>query len=368
MSTAIESGRPFRVFNGHTDGSAPLVSGFVDQNTNRQKDLSVRNPNPSLLVLKVGNKDGYINQVDGWDLARALVGGETLVNMAAFLNPVDRRTGHFINPDHVLTTYMLHHAQYNNLLVNSGGRMQEVTSREDLDSVLAQQGKIGMLRSLEGLYGEFSRADIDRIVNLGVSIWDIMWNFDNPDTGKTAATTGSPEDTGLTRKGKNLVRHLAVTRRVAIDLSHASDKTALDVLKIAEKGVPAIATHSGFRAVNPHKRNLPDDIAKRIVQQGGFIGVPFVKSFTGSNVDAVVNHVVHAGNLGILDHIALGPDFDGIISSSRVTGLEDAEVAYRNIATAMKNRGFSDKEIDGVLFNNALTYMQTHLFPTAKVA
>lgn len=349
------------VYNGHTDGSAPIVNGFVKNSTGLPKDLAVRNTDARIAVITAKNGK-EVNQMNQWDLQRGLDSGEKLVNLAAFTVPFNKETGQFEAPKGpLLDVYMQHHQVYDGLLQRGGNQIAEVTTKESLDKIVNSDNTLGMIRSIEGVYGEHTLKDVDAMVEKGVKIWCPMWSEDNPDTGKAAGTTGSPEDTGLTVKGKDLVRHLAINRRVVVDLSHASDQTAHDVLDIAANGVPAIASHSGSRTITDHKRNLPDDLALRIAQQGGIIGIQFVDIFAGTNAQQAVEHIEYFANLGILDAITLGPDFDGMSTAGLVVGLENPEEAYKNIAQIMESRGFTDAQIDGVLFNNALRFVQKHI-------
>lgn len=357
---SLEISHPIRSFNGHTDGSAPIVQGFVQESTGLPKDLSTTISDPTITILDLENGEQK-HQMDQWDLKRAEAAGEKLVNLAAFLNGINKKDGSNTFPQRLLESYMVHHNLYNDLLNRGEGRIQEVKSGTDLDQVMSGN-QIGLVRSVEGVYGEHTREDLDIMVDKGVKIWCFMWNFNNPDTGATAKTTNTDEDTGLTIRGQDFIDYLANKKRVAIDLSHASDMTTRDVLKITKAGTPAIATHSGARAVTDDKRNLTDELAWQIATQGGFIGIPFVNGFIDNSPEGAVAHIRHFADIGLINHISLGPDFDGVTKKGVVKGLEDPTVAYNNISEAMEKNGFTQKEIEGVLFKNALRYMQNHLF------
>jgi microsomal dipeptidase-like Zn-dependent dipeptidase len=96
-------------------------------------------------------------------------------------------------------------------------------------------------------------------------------------------------------------------RGIFVDLSHASDGLAQDILEfISDKKIVPIASHSNFRAVVDVPRNLPDEIAQEIGKRGGLIGLNFVRGFMG---EGLRGHIEHAKKLGLLDHLCFGADF-----------------------------------------------------------
>jgi membrane dipeptidase len=99
------------------------------------------------------------------------------------------------------------------------------------------------------------------------------------------------------------------------DVSHLSDKAFWDVIELAKK--PVIATHSNFRDLCPHSRNLTKDMAKALIDKGGVIGLNFYPKFISENPE---EHTI-AGLFKHLDYclekfgdnnIAFGCDIDGV--------------------------------------------------------
>src|SRR5437868_13812268 len=68
------------------------------------------------------------------------------------------------------------------------------------------------------------------------------------------------------------------------DISHVSDKTMSDVLDVSK--APVIASHSSARVFSNHRRNIPDDLLKRIGQNGGVVMVNFYTVFLDERVRA----------------------------------------------------------------------------------
>src|SRR5204863_483561 len=62
-----------------------------------------------------------------------------------------------------------------------------------------------------------------------------------------------------------------------VDLSHVSDDTMRDALKVSR--APLIFSHSSARALDDHNRNVPDDILKLTAQNGGVVMVNFYPAY-----------------------------------------------------------------------------------------
>lgn len=133
----------------------------------------------------------------------------------------------------------------------------------------------------------------------------LTWNSENRFGG------GAHTNIGLKGDGMRLLEVMH-EHEIAVDLSHASDKLAWEILEaidISHLRVPVIASHSNARSVTPHSRNLPDDIAKEIFRRGGLVGLNFYRPFVGASEKGFVEHIAHWLALGGEDHIALGADF-----------------------------------------------------------
>lgn len=123
---------------------------------------------------------------------------------------------------------------------------------------------------------------------------------------------GNNSKAGLKEDGKTLLQYLN-GKKIALDFSHASDPLAHDVLDYLSKhslDVPIMASHSNYRKVWNHVRNLPNDLAKEIMARGGIIGLNFLRAFV-NNEDpmALYQHVEHGIELGGLNSICFGADY-----------------------------------------------------------
>jgi len=123
---------------------------------------------------------------------------------------------------------------------------------------------------------------------------------------------GNNTNIGLKDDGKVLLDWMH-QQKIALDFSHTSDALAYDLLNyINGKNlqIPIIASHSNYREVFNHVRNLPDDIAQEIIKQNGLIGVNFLRAFMNNeNPNAMFDHILHGIKLGGENAICFGADY-----------------------------------------------------------
>ena len=133
----------------------------------------------------------------------------------------------------------------------------------------------------------------------------LTWNTENRFGGGALTKTGLKED------GKRLLEELH-QKQIAVDLSHASDALAYEIIDYIEGhhlDIPLMASHSNARAVTSVPRNLPDEIAREIFRRGGVVGLNLYHYFIGADEGFLPKHIAHWLELGGEQHIALGTDF-----------------------------------------------------------
>ena len=81
-----------------------------------------------------------------------------------------------------------------------------------------------------------------------------------------------------------------------------------------------------------------------------------VESIGQIPLSRLVDHIEHAATVAGIDHVGLGSDFDSV-GLKLPAGLEDI-AKTPNLITALKERGFSDEDVDKVMGRNALRVMQ----------
>lgn len=134
----------------------------------------------------------------------------------------------------------------------------------------------------------------------------ITHHLENRFGGGNNATAGLKED------GKVLIDYIA-DRKIAIDLAHTSDQLAYDIFTYIDQknySVPVLASHSNYRAVYKNNRNLPDELAKEVINRNGLIGLNFIKDYIDTeHPERLYEHIRHGLDLGGENNIAYGADY-----------------------------------------------------------
>lgn len=197
----------------------------------------------------------------------------------------------------------------------------------------------------------------------------LTWNTENRFGG------GAHTNIGLKDDGKRFLDFLH-KRRLAIDLSHASDKLAYEIINHIDKqeiDVPVLASHSNCRAITDVPRNLPDDLIREILKRKGVIGLNMIRDFVGrDDPDNLYKHMQHIQSLGGEQNVCLGADFffGGDVSpESRKTpeqlffpSMSNASV-YPQVLELWQTRSLIDKKIlENVAHGNLIRFLETKIF------
>jgi membrane dipeptidase len=209
------------------------------------------------------------------------------------------------------------------------------------------------------------------------------------------AHRGEVKNNGLAEFGKEVVREMN-RLGMLVDISHVSEKVMNDVLDIST--APIIASHSSARGVADHTRNVPDEVLKRVAQNGGVMMINFYPSFLDertnreenersarlkTQTDAlreqfkdnpqgyneaerkllaanpiyvpgysrIVDHIDHMKKVAGIDIIGIGSDYDGVpFLPAGMNGAEDLVL----VTYEMLKRGYTEAEVRKVLGENFL--------------
>lgn len=221
------------------------------------------------------------------------------------------------------------------------------------------QDKYGTLISIEGL--ELIANDLDLLdifVELGVRIIAPTWNRALPYVGSAA------QPYGILDKGKKLADKINELNLI-FDVSHISDQGFWDYLDVLQ--VPIIASHSNYRKVVPHERNLTEEMIKEIDDRGGVMGLNFYPGFMPTISQDKVDAEYPAGYYAIytmLDAIisdfgdnvvAFGSDFDGI--AQFLEGVRNPGF-YQDFADFLRSKNVSENTIEKLFYKNALRVLE----------
>ena len=165
---------------------------------------------------------------------------------------------------------------------------------------------------------------LDMFYELGLRVQQITHHNDNPWGG------GAIEKkwTGLTPLGRLGVERLNALNIVP-DLSHASDPTALDVLKVSRK--PVVISHGAARALVPNARCAPDEVIRGVGESGGVMGIFMMSMWLTTDpqptVDAYVRQLRHVAKVAGIDAVGIANDYSiaGELAAAKV-GNDNARV------------------------------------------
>ena len=153
--------------------------------------------------------------------------------------------------------------------------------------------------------------NIRKFKDMGVNYITLCHSKDNDICNSSTNTADASK--GLTPFGKKVVKEMNKLGML-IDLSHASEGTFWDVVKLSKD--PVFASHSGVMALCNSDRNLTDDQLRALAKNGGVIQICIFKRYQNNkpeeaSIDDVVAHIDHAVKMAGIDHVGIGSDFDG---------------------------------------------------------
>lgn len=211
---------------------------------------------------------------------------------------------------------------------------------------------VGAMLSVEGLHNlEGDIANLDRLHAAGVRMAGLTHFFDN----ELAGSMHGESKGGLTPMGREAVSRMEAMGMI-VDIAHCSHQCVAEVLAMARR--PVVSSHGGVQATCPGNRNLTDGEIRGVAATGGVIGIGYWDSAVCDISPAgIVRAMAHVRDLVGIDHVALGSDFDG-----SVTTRFDASQLVQ-VTQALLEADFTEAEIRAVMGGNALRVLRAGIAP-----
>ncbi|HEY0264721.1 MAG TPA: dipeptidase [Granulicella sp.] len=271
------------------------------------------------------------------------------------------------------------------------------------DEILAARnnGRFAILLGLEGGHCiENSLALLRCYYELGVRYMTLTWANTNEwaDSSGDLRNPNVQHHDGLTTFGEEVIREMN-RLGMMVDVSHVSDKTLEDVLRVSQ--APIIASHSSARSLTRVPRNLTDEQLRAIAERGGLVMVNFYAAFLDETWNAawiklrpellaaqsiltteyaergelvpyvvsgkldkefaarlprppfsvLIDHIDHIAKVAGIEHVGLGSDFDGIPALPE--GIDSA-ADLPKIAAALAERGYAESDLLKLFGENLL--------------
>lgn len=199
--------------------------------------------------------------------------------------------------------------------------------------------------------------NLNRYYERGVRMIALTWNFFNgigyPNMdGSSHSLYKTDTEHGLTDFGIEYVKRMEELG-IVVDVSHLSDRGFYDVLEHTTK--PFVASHSNARSICGVARNLSDDMIRKLSKRGGVMGLNFCSAFIEDHnekmtlIKDMVRHIDHVVEVGGIDCIGMGSDFDGIENDLEIKDASGMQLLYE----ALKDH-YSEDNLEKIFYRNVL--------------
>ena len=239
--------------------------------------------------------------------------------------------------------------------------IRQVTTAAEIEENRRKGLISAMLTVEEGGVLEGKIENLEALYRRGVRMMTLTWNFEN-EIGFPNYVSDWPgridTERGLKPFGFETINRMWDLGMI-VDISHLNDAGIYDVLSCARK--PIVASHSNARAICDVPRNLSDDMIRKLAANGGVMGLNYCADFVSKDtrhnqIPDLVEHARHIAEVGGIETVALGSDFDGI---STPIGMSDCTKTHE-LYEAMRAGGFSESDCRKIFNENFLRVLRAN--------
>lgn len=209
---------------------------------------------------------------------------------------------------------------------------------------------VGGLIGTEGSHALDGKLEnVQTLFDAGFRMMSLQHFFDN----KLGASLHGISQTGITQFGRDVVATIDALD-IILDVSHSSENVVADVLSFYPK--PVVVSHTGFKGHCDTARNITDTLMQRIATKGGLIAVGYWDgAVCGDKPSDVVAAMKYGLSLVGENHLSLGSDFDGTVTTS----FDTSELVA--VTDEMLKAGFTETQIRKIMGGNMQRFLETQL-------
>ena len=249
---------------------------------------------------------------------------------------------------------------FNISMQKEADKVVQVRTYDDIERAFAENKHAALLTVEGGSAIKGSKEALRDFYLAGVRVFGLAW-LSNV-LAKSNRISAGEEDTGLTELGREIVATGNVLGMI-FDVSHLSDKSFWDLADITKK--PLIASHSNFRNLCPHSRNLTDEMARYIVEHDGMIGLNMYPEFVDADknnqtVDRFFDHLDYCIDKFGSDNIGFGGDVDGT-DGEYPSPINEESSIHDQFMDILYRRGYSSDIIEKFAYKNYLNFLKKYL-------
>jgi len=246
-------------------------------------------------------------------------------------------------------------------------------SVQEFDDILGQEDHrpIAIIHNVEGGHSLDGKLDnLQRLFDRGVAYLTLAHFYKNeavhpcfpfPESVQVLGCFRGDRNLslGLTDFGEQVVEKM-IELGMILDIAHCTPPARKRIYDIVGNGLPLIASHVGAYEVNPSPYNLKDWEIRKIADTGGVVAVIFMNYWlmpheTKRGLNFIARTIEHFVNVGGIDHVSIGSDFDGFTDPP--DDLKDAselpKLTHRLLA-----EGYNREEIGKIWGGNALRVLR----------
>lgn len=255
------------------------------------------------------------------------------------------------------------------------GHMVMIRTKEELDAHLAHwndgestdKKPIGYVLSIEGADSFITIEHVERAYQYGLRA------IGPAHYGPGRYANGTDSSGRLNEMGQALLKKMDELDMI-LDVTHLNDDAFWHALEIYKGNI--WASHNNCRTFVSHNRQFSDDMIKALIERDAVIGlaldawmmVPnWVRGVStpkgmNCNLEIMANNIDHICQIaGNTKHAAIGSDLDGAFGTEQCPYDLKTIADIQKVADILKNRGYSDTEIEAIFNKNVIDFLQRAL-------